>query len=839
MSENCSTVPESGALKNCSTVPESGALKNYINIKGTVSQAARGPNQSISVVADSSLQQLVLHSKTYCNVAVGDRIDAVCINSGGNYVCVTPPYISIPTDENKILSVAYISQGAGKAKEAREMVSYFYSLFTNTEHTPNTSLRFDHSDLQARESFWRDPVSVEAFSMFLFSICDVTKLSCDPITEQCPNREGAKKFLKKWYEMRAKRTLSNMGILEESLFKMHYSAYEVYRRCFCDPYSLYALQAEQCANLVAITRSQDSSEQQKHLHEIAHFIWRMRESNGSTCVNVPYLNKRFPQFASCRETQLTTSASSTQDSQVPVTSVAEYNLKDEIKKIGFVTEYEGIFTATAHQRESEVSSRITKLFSRNITPPLSGDRSLTFSDKKENVFYDTNATPDQIAAINMALEEPICIITGAAGTGKTSVVRQIIKNLEDKNTAYMVCCPTGKAAERVHELSGSTRTSTIHRLLYGNNVCRDRVHVIIDEASMMDLSIFCKLLELLPNATAYTLVGDSNQISPIDWGSPFLEMIKSTRLPICYLTTNHRVYTANGTTDGIIFNSNAIVRKTQEVSFEFYTCDNFFTFASEDMKIVETISKSCKESGINPSDVTIISFYKDCLPSLNDIAQNIWNSNPRRKSYDGRVWAVGDRVMMLRNIDVAVDDKLDRNSPDTIPLKNGSEGIISEISDTHIQVIFKGRGVCLFSNILKKEDNKFSSEDSEIVETCVENGYLDLKFITLSYALTTDKAQGSEWDFVIGWCKPSARETSFTYSGRLYTMITRAKRCFWATGNTEVMRTAVNRPRQFRSERLCRRLIESLPEIKPIAIKSDDHRTVDFSDFDQIPDYAF
>ncbi len=154
----------------------------------------------------------------------------------------------------------------------------------------------------------------------------------------------------------------------------------------------------------------------------------------------------------------------------------------------------------------------------------------------------------QERAVEMALAEPISVITGGPGRGKTTLVREIIRRAcADGPKDILLAAPTGRAARRLAELTGC-EARTIHRLLEYHPDEGFRRHadyplqgdmLIVDECSMIDLPLMSSLLEAVPGGMRLILVGDADQLPPVGPGAPFQDLIRSGRVPVTRL---ERVY---------------------------------------------------------------------------------------------------------------------------------------------------------------------------------------------------------------------------------------------------------------------------------------------------------
>lgn len=422
-------------------------------------------------------------------------------------------------------------------------------------------------------------------------------------------------------------------------------------------------------------------------------------------------------------------------------------------------------------------------------------------------------------------------------THNTTCINQIVHNLELRGISYAICAFVGKAVARIREVTKKKNPATIHRLI--QNTKRDvsdkkwsqfekdiplnnYEHVIIDEASMVTTELIYDFLQSYPDVKRITFVGDVNQLEPIGWGSLFHQMLKSETIPTYRLTTNYRVYTADGERDGVILNANALVNHVPEFPFEYIPTSNFNVIEGP-IEMVFDILKGCFAASVKADQIVILSPYTACLNQLNVGFQDIYNTGARYViDHKGRKFMVGDRVM------------LNSNDAD-IGVFNGESGFIKDVSDVAILVDFANSGCHEF--LLAKEPPKragypqiqtkkpmhhgnLSEEplygnEEEATETARTTNRLDL-----AYALTIDKSQGSEWDFVIIYISEFTT-SSFINRNRIYTALTRTKRAVWViVSDLEAFNLASVKSPGYRCDNLSRRLTSVLPNLKPYVYRA-------------------
>lgn len=387
-------------------------------------------------------------------------------------------------------------------------------------------------------------------------------------------------------------------------------------------------------------------------------------------------------------------------------------------------------------------------------------------------------------------------------THNTTCLTQIVHNLELRGISYALCSFTGKAVARIREVTKKESPSTIHRLIANSkkNMLTDNVmqyqHIIIDEASMVTTELLYDLLQAYPNIEKLTLVGDINQLSPIGWGSLLQQIVKSETVPTYLLTTNYRVYCNNGERDGIILNANAIITHEPNYPFEFSTTNNF-SLTEGPIERVYDIIKGCFNGGVKPDQIVVITPYNRTIPEINRKFQEIYmNETDFIIDSRGVKWIKGDRVMLTEN-------------DNDIGVFNGEIGSVLSTCPTYLIIDFGRAGQHKF--LLEPTTTRYSYYNNEKDEEKAEER--TVKRLVHAYALTVDKSQGSEWDFVILYI-PEFNTGTFINRNRIYTAITRTKRCCWCViCDTECFNLASVRPAPKRCENLHKRLSLALPNL--------------------------
>lgn len=437
-------------------------------------------------------------------------------------------------------------------------------------------------------------------------------------------------------------------------------------------------------------------------------------------------------------------------------------------------------------------------------------------------------------------------------THNTSVLSQIVHNLELRNVPYAVAAFTGKAVSRIREVTKSQKPSTIHRLIHNAKLdptkrkksqfekdipLADYEHVIFDEASMITTELLYDFLTVYPDIKKLTFIGDCNQLQPIGWGSCFQQMLKSETIPTYKLTTNFRVITKSGLKDGIILNANEIMTHDNRIPFKFEPTENFSVMEGPIERVYDII-KGCFNSGIKSKDLVVICPYNRYIDSINRKFQSIYDVGGRKVSDSrGYTWAIGDRVMLTEN-------------DAEIGVFNGETGNIKDLTDKALLVDF-GQAGCHEFLIEPTEQNKtynrfgqaigYSHQDGAPEMVGEDEDVIDtertVKKLCLSFCITVDKSQGSEYPYVVVYI-PEFNTGSFINKNRIYTAFTRSQTICWiVVSDINDLNEACIKKSPMRFDNLAKRLSIRLPNLKPfkipVKLTGDNEMDCDmFDDFD-------
>ncbi|GAW65506.1 ATPase AAA [Geoanaerobacter pelophilus] len=440
-----------------------------------------------------------------------------------------------------------------------------------------------------------------------------------------------------------------------------------------------------------------------------------------------------------------------------------------------------LFLASLHRAEIGTAASVIRMLKGS--PPwgaIDCGKAIPWVEEKTGLILSES----QREAVLLALSSKLVVITGGPGVGKTTLVNSILLIIRAKNLNVTLCAPTGRAAKRLTESTG-LEAKTVHRLLEFDpksfDFKRNRENpletdlVVIDESSMVDIVLMNKLLAAIPDRAAIMIVGDVDQLPSVGPGAVLGDIIDSNRVPTVRLTEIFR----QAASSSIIVNAHRINKGEMPVKSEGpELCDFYFIPAETPEQIHEILLQVVTKRipnrfGLHPiRDVQVLTpMNRGGLGthSLNAELQKALNEKGEPKvTRFGTTFAPGDKVIQgVNNYDKEVF--------------NGDIGQITEINieEGVLNVVYDSR--------------------------TVEYEFGELDEVSLAYATSIHKSQGSEYPAVV--IPLAMQHYTLLEQNLIYTAVTRGKKLVTIIGQPKALAMAVkNRKSNNRLTNLANRI---------------------------------
>ena len=460
-----------------------------------------------------------------------------------------------------------------------------------------------------------------------------------------------------------------------------------------------------------------------------------------------------------------------------------------------------IYAASFYYMEANTATMLKRL---NVSYDVSDaeiEQRIRGIEKKSGMTLDEH----QVTAVKEAVRNGLLVITGGPGTGKTTTINTIIRYFELEGLEIFLAAPTGRAAKRMSETTGF-EARTVHRMLELNGGAegsggfeRDESNpleadvIIVDEMSMVDISLMYSLLKAISVGTRLILVGDVNQLPSVGPGSVLRDIIQSHACNVVMLTKIFR----QASTSDIIVNAHKI-NHGEEVILDNKSMDFFFLKRYDADVIINVVLQLIKQKlpkfvDATPYDIQVLTPMRKGLlgvERLNGILQRYMNppaNDKVEKEYGSTVFREGDKVMQTKNnyqLAWEIRTKFGLTVDKGLGIFNGDMGIIRQINDFAEQMI------------IEFDEGRM-----------VEYPYKLLDELELAYAITIHKSQGSEYPAVV--IPLLSGPMMLMNRNLLYTAVTRARKCVTLVGNEVTFQNMIqNTSQQKRYSGLCDRLKE-------------------------------
>lgn len=535
-----------------------------------------------------------------------------------------------------------------------------------------------------------------------------------------------------WIYHRLKRRLLNLGLNYDMIDKAMYyevcdTLYDLYIKILKNPLIIVALPLELSIDL---SNRLDISFTPVELQyaRIAHTLYDYTEIHKHSSMPCDVLEKEYPLIQNLWEILSTT-----------------YKLCIEFNCYYFDVNW---------IRESGLSQAILTLLKSDPTK---------YSVPIE--YTRTDLHEEQRRAVALSLDMPLNIITGGAGNGKTTIIKELVHNLKKRKIPYLLSSFTGKAVARIREVTNNyDNVLTLHMILTKRLTT---THLVIDEASMVTTSLLYDILSS-GNYQHVTLIGDPNQLPPIQWGHVLSQLLKIPSIPHIHLNYNHRT---NARVTAL--NKNGELVPTKDC-----------TISNGNIDSVLEIYTNLINMGISTNDIIILSPVNNCVNEINLLAQKAADKGLDRLSdVHGNTFMVGDCVMLVEN---------DKNG--------GNNGDLGRVVDI---------------NLSKKSINVQFSHDNRSFTISKTTSYIrddrskTTEVLKLAYAITIHKSQGSQWRYVIIYIPPGYKDIPFYNFYLIYTAISRTMHRLYILGDIPALQYALKWIPPPRTENLTNIIMQS------------------------------
>lgn len=446
---------------------------------------------------------------------------------------------------------------------------------------------------------------------------------------------------------------------------------------------------------------------------------------------------------------------------------------------------------------------VEKYISEKIIDGLSNTKNKwDFDFKKYHVVDGCELSDEQLKIVENICKYNVCILNGAAGTGKSFSTQSVINMLKDNNKSFKLFSPTGKAAKVLSEYTKEMAT-TIHRGLgymppntwaYNEEQKLDCDVLIIDEFSMTDIFLFKRVLDAIDfNRTKLLMIGDNAQLPSVSCGNLLHDFMESQIIPTVTLSKVFR-YGEGGlmkvATD-VRFCKKYLTNVKDQITWFGTNKDYAFINVGSDIIVKNAVALYSKllSQGYKTEDIQVLTSYKKGdVGSLviNNAIQKVANPNYGGKEY----MKVGDTVyfkgdLVIQNVnnyraELYIEDNwFDDDLKETF-IANGETGIVKEVNNNYLLIDFDGVIVKYYRN--------------------------DMQMCGLGYCITIHKSQGSSIKVVILLTPQS--HTYMLNSNLIYVGLTRMKEKCFHLGNLDTVNLAVKKKENFNRNTFMHQLLK-------------------------------
>lgn len=482
-------------------------------------------------------------------------------------------------------------------------------------------------------------------------------------------------------------------------------------------------------------------------------------------------------------------------------ALVDLEISGSVRKVNYESR-EALAISKYYSMEDFISKKLISLAMSSKTAKLGSENEIEQYEALEKITLHEKQKEAVLAGTN----ESVVVITGGPGTGKTTIIKAILKIFKNQRLKCMLMAPTGRAAKRMEDQTGEP-ASTIHRALEVNFASNGRGFsrnennpleadvIIIDEVSMLDVFLMSSLLKAVNFGTRIIMVGDKDQLPSVGAGNVLADIIASEKFKVVELTQIYRQ-----SEDSMIAQNAHKINNSEMPDLKQKSSDFFYSSTSEPSLVAKEIVSLMAEripnyfSGITSDDIQVITPMKAGLAGANNlnvmIQEKLNPSEAGKKEIElhKRIFRVGDRVMQIVNNYDKEWEKYTKFGAVSYGegVFNGDAGKVDDINEeiNEIYVLFDdGRRACY--------------------------SYAELDEIVLSYAITIHKSQGSEFPVVI--IPIMGGSPLLMNKNLLYTAVTRAKKMVILIGkSTNIYYMIMNKSSAVRHTMLKKILTENI-----------------------------
>lgn len=464
-------------------------------------------------------------------------------------------------------------------------------------------------------------------------------------------------------------------------------------------------------------------------------------------------------------------------------NVVEVLQKENLIKIFWVEGHEVAMLSKMYSAEKAVASKLAILNNSNIISNLNLDDEIKlFEQSKKIQFHE-----EQKNAIKMAINKGVSVITGGPGTGKTTIISCVLQILKTIEQSVLLLAPTGRASKRLSESTGEI-AKTIHRALEIDFRSKNNLFVyneknplpynaiIVDEVSMCDVLLMNSLLKAMAKGTKLIMVGDKDQLPSVGAGNVLADVLASETIEVTYLTKIYRQEK-----DSLIISNAHMINEGIMPVLDNKSLDFFFESKEEKSEIFESIVSLVTERipnffKIDVSKIQVLGPLKsgECgIENINEKLQekiNVPSSKKIEIKVGQTIFREGDKVMQTsNNYNLEWRKYLNKYGEyeEGAGVFNGDIGYIYKINPQNFEVT------------VWFEDGREAVYPRS-----------DASQLSLAYAITIHKSQGSEFDAVV---IPIYTGPSIIFNRNLiYTAVTRAKKLVVLVGSKIALKKMIS-----------------------------------------------